>query len=115
MRPLALTLTIFGALLRVIPHPPNFAPVGGTSLYAGARLRSWQAYLIPLAIMLVTDPLLGAIYGFKAFSWGTPVIYACLMINVWLGQKLRASESASRIAATVFLGSFQFFVFTNLA
>lgn len=114
MRPLALTLTVFGALLRVLPHPPNFAPVGGTSLYAGARLRGWQAYLIPLAIMLVTDPLLAAIYGFKAFSWMTPVIYACLMVNVWLGRTLRASESGTRIAATAFLGSLQFFVVTNL-
>jgi hypothetical protein len=113
MRPLALTLTVFGALLRVLPHPPNFAPVGGTSLYAGARLRGWQAYLIPLAIMLVTDPLLGAMHGFQAFSWNTPVIYACLMLNVWLGRSLRASESGTRIAATVVLGSLQFFLITN--
>ena len=113
MRPLALTLTVFGALLRVLPHPPNFAPVGGTSLYSGARLRGWQAYLIPLAIMLATDPLLAAIYGFQAFSWTTPVIYACLMVNVWLGRTLRASESAPRIATVAFLGSLQFFLATN--
>ena len=42
-RPLALGLTLTGALLRLLPHLPNFAPVGGLSLFAGARLRSWQA------------------------------------------------------------------------
>ena len=113
MRPLALSLTIFGVLLRLLPHPPNFAPVGGTSLYAGARLRGWQAYLIPLAIMLITDPLLGAIHGFSPFSWMTPVIYGCFLISVWLGRYLRATESVGRIAATTFLGSLQFFAITN--
>ena len=36
--PLALSLTILGAIARFMPHPPNFAPVGGMSLFAGARL-----------------------------------------------------------------------------
>lgn len=101
--------------MRLLPHPPNFAPVGGTSVYAGARLRGLQAYLIPLAIMLATDPLLAAIYGFKPFSWNTPVVYACLMLNVWLGRMLTGSERVGRIAGITFLGSLQFFVFTNLA
>ena len=38
-RPLAAGLTVMGALLRVIPHPMNFAPVGSVSLFGGARLR----------------------------------------------------------------------------
>ena len=58
-RPLALGLTILAALVRVAPHPPNFAPVGGMSLFAGARLRGWMAYLLPLALMAVTDPIVG--------------------------------------------------------
>ena len=49
VRPLAISLTVLGAILRLIPHPPNFAPVGGMSLYAGARLRGWQAFALPLA------------------------------------------------------------------
>ena len=44
-RPLALALTVAGAVARLVPHPWNFAPVGGMSLFAGARLRGWQALL----------------------------------------------------------------------
>ena len=58
VRPLALSLTVLGALVRLIPHPANFAPVGGVSLYAGARLRGWQAFAVPLLLMALTDPLM---------------------------------------------------------
>jgi len=54
-RPLAMGLTVLGALARLLPHPPNFAPVGSLSLYAGGRLRGWQAYLLPLVLMAATD------------------------------------------------------------
>ena len=41
----ALSLIAIGGLLRVLPHPPNLAPVGAMSLFAGANLNGWQAYL----------------------------------------------------------------------
>src|ERR1700729_3449921 len=91
VRPLALSLTVLGALVRLIPHPPNFAPVGGMSLYAGARLRGWQAFAVPLLLMAVTDPLMGG------YSVATPLIYLSFMINVWIGRSLQSTESPLRI------------------
>ena len=38
-RPVAVALTVVGALARLVPHAPNFTPVGGMSLFGGARLR----------------------------------------------------------------------------
>jgi len=46
-------LIILGALIRVT-QALNFAPVGAISLFAGARLRGWQAYAVPLALMAIT-------------------------------------------------------------
>jgi hypothetical protein len=43
----------------------HFAPVGALNLFAGARLRGWQAYPLPIASMAVTDPLRGG-YSFFA-------------------------------------------------
>ena len=34
---LALTLVIVGVVLRVMPHPWNFAPIGAIALFGGAR------------------------------------------------------------------------------
>ncbi|HLY17166.1 MAG TPA: DUF6580 family putative transport protein [Bryobacteraceae bacterium] len=107
VRPLAISLTVLGAVARLLPHPPNFAPVGGMSLYAGARLRGWQALALPLVLMLVTDPLLGG------YSAATPLIYLSFMINVWIGRRLQSTESPWRIGAACLICSAQFFLLSN--
>jgi len=114
-RPLALSLVFLGAIVRLLPHPPNFTPVGALSLYSGARLRSGQAYLIPLVILALTDPILGTIFGFKAFTALTPFVYASFLINVWVGRHLRETERVWRIGGAALAGSLQFFVITNFA
>jgi len=114
-RPLALSLVALGAIARLLPHPPNFAPVGALSLYSGARLRLWQAYLIPLAILALTDAILAMIFGFRAFTALTPFVYASFLINVWIGRHLRETERAWRIGGAALVGSLQFFVITNFA
>jgi hypothetical protein len=107
-RPLAVGLTVLGALARILPHPPNFAPVGGLSLFAGGRLRGWQAFLLPLALMAVTDPLVGG------YSLSTPFVYASFLINVWIGMRLRSTTNPLAIGAAASIGSMQFFLITNL-
>jgi hypothetical protein len=111
----AIALTILGALLRLLPHPPNFAPIGGTGLFSGSRLRGWEAYLVPLVAMLVTDPIRSAMAGhYPAYSSMTVVIYASLLVYVFLGRTfLRDSRNPGRIAAVTIVGSLQFFLITN--
>lgn len=107
VRPVALGLTVLGALARLAPHAPNFAPVGGMSLYAGARLRGWQAFALPLVLMAVTDPLLGG------YSFATPFIYLSFMVNVCIGRHLQATQSPLRIGAACLVCSAQFFLISN--
>jgi hypothetical protein len=111
----AIGLTVLGALLRLLPHPPNFAPIGGTGLFSGSRLRGWEAYLVPLVAMLVTDPIRSAMAGhYPAYSSMTVVIYASLLVYVFLGRTfLRDSRNPGRIAAVTLVGSLQFFLITN--
>ena len=106
-RPLAMGLIVLGAVTRLIPHPANVVPVGGLSLFAGARLRGWQAYLVPLLLMAVSDPLLGG------YSFATPFVYASFLINVWIGTRLRSTESPWRIGGAALIGATQFFVISN--
>lgn len=113
-RPVALSLSTLGALARLIPHPPNFAPVGAVSLYSGARLPVWQAYLVPLAVMLVTDPILSIfVYHVPAFSRIQLFIYASFLIGVLLGRFLRGTENIAKIGAFTLLNSVQFFLISN--
>ena len=109
LRPYALTLTVLSGLARLMPHPPNFAPVGATSLFAGARLSSWYAYLVPLFVMAVTDPLLGG------YSFATPFIYASFLLSVLIGRGLRATNNPLRIGGATLACSMQFFLISNFA
>jgi hypothetical protein len=108
-RPLAIGLTILGMLARLVPHAPNFTPVGGVSLFAGGRLSGWKAYLLPLVLMLVTDPLVGG------YSFATPFVYASFLIYVWIGSRVRATQSPLAIGGAALAGSVQFFLITNFA
>jgi hypothetical protein len=115
-QPLALTLIVLAALVRLVPHPPNFAPVGGVAIFGGARLRGWQAYCVPIFVMLLTDPIRSRLEGaYSAYSWATLIIYGCFLINVLLGRVfLRHSSNPLRIASVAVAGSIQFYVITNL-
>lgn len=106
-RPVAMGLTVLGGLARIAQHL-NFAPVGALSLFAGARLRGWRAYMLPVALMAVTDPLVGG------YSISTPFVYASFLINVWIGSRLRKTESPGWIGAAALIGSVQFFLISNL-
>jgi len=108
-KPLAVGLAILGIAARLVPHAPNFTPVGGVSLFAGGRLSGWKAYLLPLALMLVTDPLVGG------YSFATPFVYASFLIYVWIGSRVRFTQNPLAIGAAAGAGSIQFFVITNFA
>jgi hypothetical protein len=114
-QPLAIVMTVLAALLRLAPHPPNFSPIGGVALFGGARLKGWQAYLVPLLALAITDPIRSRMEGgYPAYSLGTIVVYASFLISVFLGRTfLRDTNSPARIASVVFAGSLQFFLITN--
>jgi hypothetical protein len=115
-QPLAFAITVLAALLRLVPHPPNFSPIGAVALFGGARLAGWQAYVVPLFVMLITDPIRSLVEGhYPAYSWTTFVVYGCFLINVLLGRVLlQHSSSIWRIGSVAALGSVQFYLFTNL-
>lgn len=116
-QPKALTLTVLAALVRLVPHPPNFAPIGAVALFGGAKLRGGQAYVVPLLAMALTDPLRSLVEGgYPAYSWGTLVVYASFLVSVVLGRAfLRNSSNPWKIAGVTLLSSIQFFALTNLA
>ena len=106
---LASGVTVVAAAARLLPHPPNFTPVGGMCLFAGARVQGWLAWVLPILLMAATDAFLG-------YSRSTPFIYLSFLINVWIGRRLvRNSDNFARIGGAAFLCSLQFFLITNFA
>ena len=47
---------LFAAVVRILPHPWNFTPVGAMALFSGAKLgRTLKAFVLPLSALLLGD------------------------------------------------------------
>lgn len=104
---LIVAMILFAALIRIIPHPWNLAPVGAMALFSGAFVRN--------RAMAVVLPLLGLLAGdlFIGFHILMPVVYASFLVSIAIGRMLRERRTVSRISAVVLLGAIQFFLITN--
>jgi hypothetical protein len=109
-RPLATGLAILAGIVRLLPHPWNFTPLGALGLYGGARLRSWQAFALPLVVLAVTDLVLWVLLDNHPFD---PFVYGSFLIYVLLGRLLSRTQSPWRIGLASLVGSLQFFIITN--
>ena len=113
---LIMALIAFGAVMRLVPHPWNLAPVGAIGLFGGAHFRraTW-ALCIPLAAMFLSDCVLelalGRGRGFHVFM---PFTYLAFLGYVALGRWLATNRRADRVLFSVLAGSSLYFVVTNL-
>jgi hypothetical protein len=97
-----LLFVVFAILVRLIPHPPNFAPITALAIFSGFYYRSrLLGVLIPLTAMLISDIFLG-------FSSITPWVYASFIsISVF-----NSYQSKINLSTTLF-SSILFFVISN--
>jgi len=109
-RIIAITAIIFtAALLRLIPHAPNFSPIGAIALFGGAYLsRKYLAYLIPFAALLLSDVFLG-FYGI-----GMLVTYGAFAVSILIGSQLKKNLTWYNVAFASVASSVSFFLITNL-
>jgi hypothetical protein len=95
------------AALRLVPHPPNFTPIGAMALFSGAYLsRRGLAFVAPLAALLLSDLVLG-------FYAGMSFVYASVALTVLIGWWVSSRRTVLRVAAGALAGSVSFFVITN--
>ena len=95
------------AALRLVPHPPNFTPIGAMALFSGAYFgRRSLAFVAPLAALLLSDVVLG-------FDRSMDVVYPSMALVVIVGWLLSSKRSAARIGAAAAAGSVTFFVVSN--
>jgi hypothetical protein len=104
-------LVVLCVVFRVLPHPPNFAPVGATAVFAGRTLKPWMAIVLVAAAMFVGDVVLARLHGYPVVSLVTPFVHGGFFVQVMLGHLLR-SKKGGAIGAAVG-GSVAFFVLSN--
>lgn len=103
------SLILAAALLRLLPHPYNFTPLGAMALFGGAHFKSKRwAFLVPVLALLVSDALL----GFHSTMWA---VYGSFILMVAIGMGFLKKITAGRVAGTALLSSVIFFLITNFA
>jgi hypothetical protein len=103
-----LTAMIFAAaFVRLIPHPPNFAPVAAMALFGGAYFsKNWAAFLVPIAAMFITDLIL----GFHETMWAVYLSFALIVV---IGMMMLKEKKIGNIFFASVISSVSFFIITN--
>ena len=111
---------IIAALSRILPHPPNFAPIVGMSLFGAAYLgnRKW-ALALPLIAMFVSDLVINnTVYAsyYSSFQWFNVDliwVYLPILAIVGLGFILFKKVSTTRVIGGSLVASVLFFIASN--
>jgi Family of unknown function (DUF6580) len=98
---------LFAAIVRILPHPWNFTPIGAMALFGGAKFgKGWPAFLFPLAGLFLGDLFVG-------FHRLMPIVYLSFCISVLIGMAFRPKQTAGPLSLATLLSAIQFFVITN--
>ncbi|MEY4135034.1 MAG: hypothetical protein RL386_1384 [Bacteroidota bacterium] len=122
---LILALILLAAMVRLLPHPHNFTPIGAMALFGGACFgRRAMAFLVPLAALWLSDLILNNLilkpqfpqYYPEGFIWFTGVsIYLAFAMITALGWLTLKSIRIPRLIGASFGASLLFFLITNFA
>ncbi|MEM8908063.1 MAG: DUF6580 family putative transport protein, partial [Bacteroidota bacterium] len=121
---LIVLLILLAAMSRLVPHPPNFTPIGGMALFGAAYFskKHW-AFLIPMLALFISDlvinnfvyPVLYPEYysGFTLFTQGWYWYYGAFMLISLLGGYLLQTVRPTNLLVASLLASSLFFLITN--
>jgi len=96
-----------GAIARLLPHLPNFTPIGGMALFGAAHGSRRSALIAPLAAMALSDLFLGA-HG------SLPFVYASFVLIALMGMRVfRNGVTAPRVVGASLASSLILFSLSN--
>ena len=112
---IALLFILIGISLRLLPHPPNFAPIAALALFGGVYLSRKIAFILPMAAMMISDIFIGYYeFGLMIFVYGSFLL--CVILAFWLKKhkKWYTVLGSSLFAALIFffLTNFAVWIFT---
>ena len=104
-----LSVIIAAAVLRLLPHWPNFTPIAAMALFAGTYLEKKQfAFVIPIAAMFASDLIIG-------LHANIPAVYLGFAITVLIGMAIRKRVNVGTVLFASLGSSVIFFVITNFS
>jgi len=99
---LIIGLIVFAILTRLIPHPPNFAPVTAIALFSAININNnLLKFLIPIISLIVFDIIIG-------FSLINIFVYLSFIVIVLVGNHFKKIKLKS-----ILISSVVFFIISN--
>lgn len=120
---LAIVLIACAAIYRLLPHPPNVAPITAIALFGGAYLnRKWLVFLVPFVALYASDFVLnntvlrswypdveGTVF-WSQYMTGTFLAFGLI---ICLGLFFLKKVSAIKVVGISLISSLVFFLATN--
>lgn len=107
---IVILLSVTSIFLRLLPHAPNFAPIGALALFVGVYTTRRWLFLSPLAVMFLSDVFVGF------YDWKTMfVVYLGFLAYVLIGRIVKDNKSIFTIIGGTFAGALLFYLTTNFA
>jgi uncharacterized BrkB/YihY/UPF0761 family membrane protein len=100
-----LAIILLAVVARLVPHPANFAPIGGLALFSGTNFKNKFSFLIPMLAMLISDIFLG-------FHATMPFIYLSFFIIYFIGRNTKINKWQNLLLVSL-ISSILFFIITN--
>lgn len=107
---IAIVFVLIGISLRLLPHPPNFAPILAIALFGGVYLKRKIAFSLPIVAMVISDIFIGY-YELKLMVF----VYGSFLISVLLGFWLKKNKKWQTVLGSSVLAALIFFSLTNFA
>lgn len=99
---LIIGLIVFAILTRLIPHPPNFAPVTAIALFSAINFNNnLLKFFIPLLSLIIFDFIIG-------FSLINIFVYLSFIVIILVGNHFKKIKLKS-----ILISSFVFFIISN--
>lgn len=100
---------LVAAVMRLVPHYPNFTPVAAIAIFGGAYInRKSLAFLLPIIAMFISDMIIG-------FHTTMLAVYAGMIASVGIGMMLRNKVKVGNVIIASVSSSLVFFLITNFA
>jgi len=114
-----ISLILFASFSRIIPHMPNFTPIGAMALFGGAYLKNkYHAILIPIISLWISDLVINNfIFSFYSdFTWFYPGFlwqYSSFILIILIGYFFLKKLDLKNVFLTTLFSSLIFFIVTN--
>lgn len=100
------SLILAAVFTRLLPHPPNVTPIMAIALFSAVYLDRKHTFIIPLAVMFVSDCFIGF---HDVIFW----VYGSFLLIGFIGLWLRKHQGVAMTFGATFAGSLLFFLITN--